>query len=156
MFLDCLLKSRECFHQNQPVASHIRADEGRKGHTTIAEHMPSHHRAQSEWNPGRFLNWAADIGQHTQDFVRGLLESRRHPELSYRSCLGLLSLARQYTPARLEAACQRALFLGARRQASVRTILERGLDSQPLPETETEAAITLPVHENVRGAAYYQ
>ena len=146
----------ECFHQNQPVASHIRADEGRKGHTTIAEHMPSHHRAQSEWNPGRFLNWAADIGQHTQDFVRGLLESRRHPELSYRSCLGLLSLARQYTPARLEAACQRALLLGARRQASVRTILERGLDSQPLPETETEAAITLPVHENVRGAAYYQ
>lgn len=148
----------ECFHQNQRVASHVRAEEGRKGHTTIPDHMPSHHRAQSEWNPERFLNWAAGIGPQTEQFVRGLLESRRHPELSYRSCLGLLSLARQYTPARLEAACQRALLLGAQRQKSVRTILECGLDSQPLPgtEAEKEAALTLPVHENVRGAAYYQ
>jgi len=148
----------ECFYQNRRVASHIRADEGRKGHTTVAEHMPSHHRAQSEWNPERFLNWAADIGPHTEQFVRGLLDSRKHPELSYRSCLGLLSLARHYTSTRLEAACQRALLLGAQRQRSVRTILECGLDSQPLPapQPESEAAFSLPVHENVRGAAYYQ
>lgn len=146
----------ECFYQHRRVASHVRADKGRKGHTTVPDHMPSHHRAQSQWNPERFLNWAADVGTHTQQFVRGLLESREHPELSYRSCLGLLSLARHYTATRLEAACQRALLLGARRQRSVRTILEYGLDSQPLPNTETETAITLPVHENVRGAAYYQ
>lgn len=146
----------ECFLNHQRVASHVRAEEGRKGHTTVPDHMPSHHRAQSEWSPERFLNWAADIGPQTEQFVRGLLESRRHPELSYRSCLGLLSLARHYTPARLEAACHRALLLGAQRQRSVRTILERGLDSQSLPEAEAEAAVTLPVHENVRGAAYYQ
>jgi hypothetical protein len=144
----------ECFHQNQRVASHVRSDRG--GHTTVAEHMPSHHRAQSEWNPGRFLNWAIQIGPHTRDFVRGMLEARKHPEMAYRSCLGLLSLARQYAPERLEAACQRALALGALRQSSVREILQRGLDSQPLPEPEPEAAATLPVHENVRGAAYYQ
>jgi len=85
-----------------------------------------------------------------------MLESRKHPELAYRSCFGLLSLAKRYSPERLEAACQRALILGALRQSSVRTILERGLDSQPLPESEPEAANALPVHENVRGAAYYQ
>ncbi|MGH9845155.1 MAG: IS21 family transposase [Blastocatellia bacterium] len=144
----------ECFHQNQPVASHIRSD--RHGHTTIAEHMPSHHRAQSEWNPGRFLNWAVGIGPHTRDFVRQLLEARKHPEMAYRSCLGLLSLAKRYTPERLETACQHALILGALRQSSVRSILEKGLDSQPLPVPEPEAAATLSVHENVRGAAYYQ
>ena len=147
----------ECFYQHRRVASHIRADQGRKGHTTVPDHMPSHHRAQSQWNPERFLKWAAEVGPHTQQFVRGLLESRQHPELSYRSCLGLLNLARHYTATRLEAACQRALLLGARRQRSVRTILECGLDSQPLPDTaQTEAAITLPVHQNLRGAAYYQ
>ncbi len=80
------------------IGSHVRAEEGRKGHTTIAEHMPSHHRAQSEWNPERFLQWAAGIGPQTEQFVRDLLESRSHPELSYRSCLGLLGLARHYTP----------------------------------------------------------
>jgi len=144
----------ECFHQNQRVASHVRSDQ--HGHTTIAEHMPSHHRAQSEWNPGRFLNWAVEIGPHTRDFVRGLLQARPHPEMAYRSCLGLLSLAKRYTPERLETACQRALALGALRQSSVRSILENGLDREPMPEPEIEAAATLPVHQNVRGAAYYQ
>jgi transposase len=87
-----------------------------------------------------------------------MLEARKHPEMAYRSCLGLLSLANRYTPERVETACQHALALGALRQSSVRTILEKGLDSQPLPEPEPEpeAAATLPVHENVRGAAYYQ
>lgn len=146
----------ECFHEHRRVALHARAAEGRGGHTTIPEHMPSHHRAHGQWNPGRFLNWAVEIGPHTRALVRGLLESRKHPELAYRSCLGLLNLARQYTPARLEAACQRALLLGALRQSSVRSILERGLDSQPLPEIPDEPIAPPPVHENVRGAAYYQ
>jgi hypothetical protein len=105
---------------------------------------------------GRFLKWAVEIGPSIRDFTRGLIESRKHPELAYRSCLGLLSLAKKYTPQRLEAACQRALALGALRQASVRSILERGLDSQPLPETDTEAADKPLVHENIRGAAYYR
>jgi transposase len=145
----------EFFHQNRPVTSHPRSD--RLGaFTTIPEHMPSHHRAHYEWSPGRFLQWAVEIGPHTRDFTRGLLESRKHPELAYRSCLGLLSLAKKYAPQRLEAACQRALVLGTLRQASVRSILERGLDSQPLPETETETAAKPLVHENIRGAAYYR
>lgn len=146
----------ECFHQNQRVASHQRVADGRGGHTTVADHMPSHHRAHSEWSPGRFLNWAVEIGPQTRDFVRGLLESRKHPELSYRSCLGLLHLAKRYSPERLEAACRRALAIGTLKQSSVRTILERGLDSQPLPESEEETTVAPPVHENVRGAAYYQ
>jgi len=146
----------EIFHQNRRVASHVRAADGRGGHTTLPDHMPSHHRAYSEWSPGRFLNWAVEIGPHTRDLVRGLLESRKHPELSYRSCLGLLNLAKRYSHERLEAACRRALAIGVFRQSSVRSILERGLDSQPLPEPETETALTSHVHENVRGAAYYQ
>jgi transposase len=146
----------ECFHQNERVASHPRAPEGRGGHTTVPEHMPSHHRVMSEWNPDRFLNWAGNIGPSTRTFVEKLLTSRKQPELSYRSCFGLLSLAKRYTQERLEAACRRALLIGTERYSSVRTILQRDLDSQPLPEAETEAAPTLPVHENVRGAAYYQ
>jgi len=35
-------------------------------------------------------------------------------------------------------------------------MLEQGLESAPLPLVETEAAFPLPVHENIRGAAYYQ
>jgi hypothetical protein len=35
-------------------------------------------------------------------------------------------------------------------------MLEKGLESAPLPLVETEAALPPPVHENIRGAAYYQ
>lgn len=144
----------ECFHQNRRVALHIRSD--RPGRTTLPEHMPPHHRAQSELSPERFLAWGLTIGPHTHDFVHRLIESWPHPEMASRSCLGLLSLARRHSPERLEAACQRALAIGAIRQASVRSMLELGLESQPWPEAESDAADLLPVHENVRGAAYYQ
>jgi transposase len=145
----------ECFLNNQRVAVHPRSMTV-GGHSTITEHMPKSHRAHLEWTPGRFLNWAITIGPSTRDLVRHLLDNRPHPEMGFRSCLGLLSLEKRFGNQRLEAACQRALALSAPTRRSVLSILEKGLDSQPLPESDTAAAATPPVHENVRGAAYYQ
>ena len=50
-----------------------------------------------------------EIGPSTQAFVTQLLQRFRHPEHGYRSCLGLLGLAKRYGPARLEAACARTM-----------------------------------------------
>jgi hypothetical protein len=36
-----------------------------------------------------------------------------HPEMGYRSCLGLLRLGEEYGPKRLESACERALLRDA-------------------------------------------
>ncbi|MCI0541145.1 MAG: IS21 family transposase [Verrucomicrobiales bacterium] len=145
----------ECFLNHQRVAVHPRSDR-QGGHSTITEHMPKSHRAHLEWTPGRFLNWAIAIGPSTRDLVQHLLTNRPHPEMGFRSCLGLLSLEKRFGQERLEAACQRALALSAPTRQSVLSILEKGLDSQPLPESDTEAAAIPPVHANVRGAAYYQ
>ena len=116
--------------------------------------MPKAHRAHLEWTPGRFLNWAVEIGPSTRDLVRHLLNQKSHPEQGYRSCLGLLGLSKRYGKDRLEAACQRALALSAPTRRSVLSILRRGLDQVPLPDPES--AQPLRTHENVRGAAYYQ
>jgi transposase len=145
----------ECFLNHQRIAVHPRSDR-KGGHSTITEHMPKSHRAHLEWTPGRFLNWAISIGPHTRDLVQSLLTNRPHPEMGFRSCLGLLSLEKRFGKERLEAACRRALALSAPTRSSVLSILEKGLDSQPLPDSESEAAATPLVHENVRGAAYYQ
>jgi len=80
--------------------------------------------------------------------------------MGYRACLGLLSLARQYGKQRLEAACARAVALGALNRRSVINILKAGLDSKPLPlvTTEQQAAQAdwiSPHHDNVRGPSYY-
>ena len=110
-------KMVEFFHAGKRVAAHVRSR--RQGaYSTNAEHMPKSHRAHLEWTPGRFLNWGVQVGPHTRDLVKHLLENRPHPEMGYRSCLGLLNLAKRFGSTRLEAACQRA-WCSARRPAAV-------------------------------------
>jgi transposase len=74
---------------------HVRSDQPGR-HTTIPDHMPKAHRAHLEWSPSRLIGWGASIGRHTEALVQALLESRPHPEQSYRSCLGILRLAKQH------------------------------------------------------------
>lgn len=86
--------------------------------------------------------------------VAHILEHKPHPEQGYRSCLGLLTLAKRYTRPRLEAACARARTTGTLTYQSVKSILVAGLDHQPIDEPLT---LTLPAtHVHVRGAAYYR
>jgi transposase len=144
----------EILHGGRRVASHPRCD--RRGtHTTLAEHMPKSHRAHREWSPGRLLNWAERIGPHTKALVHHQLTHKPHPEMGYRACLGLLALARQYGEARLEAACERAVALGACNRHSVVSILQAGLDRQPLPPSTPQTDWISPDHDHVRGPDYY-
>lgn len=141
----------EVFFKNQRVASHRRAHTPGQ-HTTLAEHMPAAHRAYLEWSPERFTDWAQTIGPHTTQMVEALLAARRHPQQAYRSCLGLLHLAKRYSPARLESACARALPAGLCSYKGVKNILDAQLDGLA---PEEPAAVVPASHENIRGSAYY-
>ncbi|HGN3019263.1 TPA: IS21 family transposase, partial [Pseudomonas aeruginosa] len=90
----------------------------------------------------------------TYDYVLHILSSRPHSEQSYRFCLGLLNLHKKYSKARLNVACARALKTQVWRLAGIKSILEKGLDKQPLPENKPDLLSTLE-HENVRGSKYY-
>ena len=142
----------EAFQANQRVACHALSHK-RGHHTTLAEHMPASHRAHLEWTPGKLIDWGKRIGISTAAVVTWQLEHRPHPEQGYRACLGLKRLAREYTPARLEAACTRALAIRSPNFRSVASILKSGLDRQQslLPAATT----ALPEHDNVRGPDYY-
>jgi len=142
----------EVLAKGKRAASHLRS--ARKGHyTTLSEHMPAAHRAHAEWSPGKLLSWAASVGPSTAELVKRLLMEKKHPEQGYRSCLGLMRLARNHGGERMESACARALAVGAHRYRSVASILEKGLDRQPLITPQAELA--LPDHANVRGPGYY-
>jgi len=142
----------EVLLRGRRIAAHVR-EPGKRFHT-VPEHMPASHRAHSEWSPKRFLDWGVTIGAATAQIVRRQLEDRPHPEHGYRSCLGLLSLGRQYGHERLERACQQTLSIGTVSSASVRSILKNGLDqiqAKPVDEEQLE----MPLHENVRGEEYF-
>ncbi len=73
-------------------------------------------------------------------------------EQGFRTCLGVLSLAKSYDAVRLDAACQRGLSIHARSVASIRSILKSGLDRAFLEETAEELPLQ---HNNIRGQGYY-
>jgi transposase len=144
----------ECLHHQQRVASHARST--RRGqHTTVAEHMPKAHRAHMQWTPGKLLNWAASIGSAARDIVQHQLTHKPHPEMAYRACLGLLSLARKYGNDRFEAACQRAVAIHSPTRKSVLSILQAGLDRQQPLDLGVSINPLTPAHANVRGSKYY-
>lgn len=139
-------------HKGQRVASHARSALAHK-HTTLTAHMPKSHQKHLEWTPQRLLNWGEHIGPATGSVIRRLLDDQPHPEMGYRSCLGVFSLARRYGEDRLEAACARALILGSPKRKTIQSILASGLDRHA--ELFTPVDIPLPAHANVRGSDYY-
>ena len=142
----------EVLHRGQRVACHARSSR-RGGFTTLDEHMPAAHRAHKQWTPERLIHWGGEVGPSTQAFVTQLLQRHRHPEHGYRSCLGLLGLAKRYGAARLEAACTLALGLGAGYYRQVREMLANGADLIEPPAQPPQWVA--PEHDNLRGAAYF-
>lgn len=142
----------EIFHRGQRVASHLR---GRtRGQTvTDAEHRPKSHQAHLEWTPSRMVNWAHSVGPFTAQLFQRILDDKPHPEMGYRSCLGLIRLAQQYSLARMEAVAERALLIGACRYQSVKSILKNSLDAQPFTSPPSPRP---PHHDNIRGAEYFE
>jgi transposase len=141
----------EVFFKNRRVASHRRVNSPGR-HTTVAEHMPPSHQKYQEWSPDRFIHWAHTIGPHTALLVQAVLGSRKHPQQAYRSCMGILRLAKRYGEDRLEAACRRALPAGIHSYKGVKNILDAKLDQV---EPEEPAAVVPTDHENIRGRTYY-
>ncbi len=135
------------------IASHARSAR-RGGFTTVEDHMPAAHRAHRDWTPQRLIHWGRRVGVATGEVVTRILEQNRHPEHGYRSCLGLLGLAKRYGNARLEVACERTLALGVFKYRHVRDML---LNKRDQIELEASApGWTSPAHPNLRGPGHYQ
>jgi len=144
----------EVLHKGQCVAGHRRSYQPGR-HTTNPEHMPASHRKHLEWTPSRLISWGRTIGKSTAELVEAILADRPHPEQGYRSCLGILRLAKCYGKERLEAACGRAVAVRARSYRHVDSILKHGLDQMPLFEQAPETPAAPVIHENIRGPEYY-
>lgn len=143
----------EVYHKTKRVASHIRSH--KKGEfITENRHMPHDHREYLEWTPERIKNWGSKIGEHTKTLMQGIMDSRKHPEQGFRSCLGIIRLSRQYTPERVENACKKALSVDSYNYRSVKSILQRGLDKVIYLEDNKEAKLI--EHSNIRGGEYYR
>ena len=115
--------------------------------------MPSYHRFVSEWSSEKFITWAHQIGDHCKVLIIKILDKKQHPEQSFKSCLGILHLAKKVGNIRLENACKRALEYGAHNYNIIERILKNGWDTL---DEQVEEQPDIPRHNNIRGSNYYK
>jgi transposase len=143
----------EVFFEHNRICSHVRLY-GRQGqYSTQEAHMPPNHQQYTQWNGERFRKWATKIGPNTATVVETILTGCKIEQQGYRACMALLKLSDSYTPQRLEAACDKALFYTPRPNYKiVYTILKSGQDK--ISDTSTTQSIP-SASGFIRGADYY-
>ena len=141
----------ELFQAGKRIAAQVRSHQ-RGRSTTLEEHRPKSHQKYLQWSPGRMVAWAKTSGPECGKPVATILEDRPHPEPGFRSCLGIIRPGKAVGHTRLEAACRRALHFHTCSYASIKSILEKQLEAQPL---EPELNLASPAHENLRGGPCY-
>jgi len=115
------------YQDQEMVAIHSRLF--RKGRrSTLPDHLPPEARAFLMHDPQWCLKQAHRVGPACHQLIQALFSDRVLDNL--RAAQGVVGLKKRYGPARLEAACQRALTFSNPRYRSVKTILDKGLDQQ--------------------------
>ena len=140
----------EIYYKGKPVASHPRSF--RMGRfSTLREHMPDNHKFMEDLSAERLIQWAEAIGPHTKNMIQAALQAKDIPQQAYRTCLGVIRLGKKYPVHLLEQACQAAFEARVFSYSAVKQELDL-LQEHP-GSTITDS---LPPHENIRGAEYYQ
>jgi hypothetical protein len=86
------------------------------------------------------LQQAKQIGLYCGHVVSALLLNSVVDYL--RAAQGIVSLQKKYGPARLDAACRRALAFQSGHYKTIKTILQKGLEYSPLPNQDAFDALT--------------
>jgi len=131
------------------IAMHERRYGPRGTYVTDPGHMPQAHRDYVEWDGDRFRRWADKSGPATADVIDVILGSRAVEQQSYRSCHGVLALAKRYGATLLEDACTKALAYSPR--PSYKTV--KGIIGELA--TKQDAARG-DEHAYLRGPEYYE
>jgi transposase len=142
----------EIFYRYERIAVHLR-DMRKYQYTTLNEHLASAHRYLSDWTAEKFIEQGRALHEDVALYICKVIEGKSHPEQAYKSCSGILNLARKVGSDRLIKACQRAHLFGVFNYPIVVQILEKKLDAF---RADTEDVISMPQHDNIRGSDYYQ
>ena len=97
----------------------------------------------------KLMQRAVAIGPATVEVLAQQLQRRRHPEEALRASLGILRLAKDFSPEALERAAERAVTLGAFSYRAVRNLI-----GTP-PAASAQPALPI-AHPNVRGGDYFR
>jgi hypothetical protein len=144
-------------HQGKEVAIHPKLLH--KGtYSTKSEHMASAHKKYLDWSPGKIMNWGAAIGSQTAKLFKNIMDSRPHPEMGFRTCLGIKREFEKYLEKdsydeeHLEMIATVAISKRHYRVAQVKEILK----THKPTKNDDKSLFVLTNHNNVRGSSYFE
>lgn len=140
----------EIIHRGQRVAAHARSPI-RGCFTTLEAHRPERHRRHLDRSHERLIQQADAIGPATGAVLKAQVHTRKHPEHALRASLGIVRLAKDFSPQKLEVACRRALDLKTHSYTAIRALIQN-----PPTTTQIELRLSVPVHDNLRGPSYFR
>jgi transposase len=117
------------YRDHEAVAAHVRAT-GRGMRRTVADHLPEAAAAWKLRDAQWCLKEAERIGPACHALVHALFSDAVLERL--RAVQGILRLAHKHGDVRLEAACSRANHYGTQTYRAVKTILDKGMEQQPM------------------------
>ena len=119
--------------------------------------MASSHKKYLEWSPGKIMNWGLTIGIETAKLFKNIMDSRPHPEMGFRTCLGIINAYRKYqeqgySEEHLEIISAMAIDERRYKVAQVKQLLR---SYKPQESDESASLVALSSHKNIRGAEYF-
>jgi transposase len=120
----------EIYHELERVATHARATRPGERVSNIL-HYPPTKLAGLLATPVRLKEQAEAVGPKAAELINRMLSDK--PVDRLRAAQGVMNLLKRYGPARLEAACRRALVFNLASYRTVKSILAKGLENMPLP-----------------------
>ena len=135
------------------VATHIKSNTSKQ--VTDLEHMPESHRQIGKWTPQRLRDWAQFIGDDCYIWINARIEQATHFQQVSRLCIGVLSLSKTHSYAKVNMACRIANEQHIERLKPIKEILKHqcNLDA----DNDKQLTLDLPQqHENVRGAKHFK
>lgn len=126
-------------------------------YSTQREHMASAHKKYLDWSPGKIMNWGMTVGSETAKLFKNIMDSKPHPEMGFRSCLGIINAYKKYqeqgySEEHLEIISTVAISKHHYKVAQVKDLLK---SYKPIDMDETASLIALTNHDNIRGADYF-
>jgi len=118
----------QLFHQHELIATHPRLRKAGDRHT-VRDHQPPAAQAWLEHDPQWCLARAKEIGPSCHALVLAMFNDTVLVNL--RGAQGVVRMREKFGDQRLNAACERALAFASPKYRTVKTILDKGLDSQP-------------------------
>lgn len=124
------------------------------GYTDLKEHNLPGNRSASNFSIEPFITKASEIHPDVVRYMEITSERRKYPELSYKSCRGIISLVDKYGKERLINACKLGLEMNAFGFNCLEKILKTKQDIT-INVQEDDNLGKMPKHNNIRGKEYF-